>query len=261
MGKPVKDNLIGIGMTGKVPTIQANVFMKKEEVQAVAKALVQLNRNISNKQVIEFMQNTLKILPKELKLKGKAGWDSDLPSMAKPHTSTRETVENRGICLDLPTGAAFLECPRCNKVESITEKGFQTKDLDKTRRCFHCKKYSAVKNWECGCGTKWHLCSVHGHGRTECNSHQQIGDTRSQPTHPTGKLKGNHSSNSYKEHTFEDLLDGDVKRAAKRKYSPSGAEQMLTLSSDRRPPALYNIRLGPILTKRFRGAGLMPITM
>ena len=159
---PIVDALVGVGITGKHATLGFNVALNQQEQQTLAQSLAKLTRTISNKCANEYINGERNLVPNELKLKGKVGWDSTIPILTHDD-SEKKGWETPAKDKEHPPhpNTAFYECPQCHKVESSSCKAFQYNDLDIKQKCTHCKKHSAVKLWKCKCGTKWHRCIVH----------------------------------------------------------------------------------------------------
>ena len=63
-----------------------NVCTTDEEKLIIAKWLVQINRTIPLKDVGEFLNCKKNLVPHELKLKGKVGWDSSIPVLTNNYS-------------------------------------------------------------------------------------------------------------------------------------------------------------------------------
>ena len=160
-----RDILSGVAIHGQVAALSFNVVLSDVEKTYVAKALVTLSRTIADKNLDAFMQGLRRIVPKVLALNGKAGWISTI-STSSCHDN-RTSILWRPALLECPRppvqNAVFLTCPNkfCDKVESSTCRDFQFHDLDAKHKCFHCHKLSGVRNWNCPCGVRWHVCQLH----------------------------------------------------------------------------------------------------
>ncbi len=75
----------------------------------------------------------------------------DVPMSIRSHPAP-ENSANMTVCQ--------LSCPACNAEEPSTNKAFQPHDLDKICKCKSCNENIKVKDWNCKCQTKWHLCNV-----------------------------------------------------------------------------------------------------
>ena len=162
-GKP--DNLKGCGILGRMPTLSFNVYMNEDEQRAVALALSKLIRTASLKKHNDFLNGHVNLIMNPLKLKGKAGWDSSLPTLSNcclEDTQWAHTFKEGSIKPEL--SAMFYHCPKCDKVESSQRGVFQRVDLDFKHRCGFCCKSTAVKSWTCQCGSQWHTCPEHRGG-------------------------------------------------------------------------------------------------
>jgi hypothetical protein len=161
--KPVIDSLIGVGITGKHTTLNMGVEVNDQEATNIAINLIKLSRTINQKDVIGYINNTKNLIPHELKLKGKTGWDSAIKTLnpinkeveAKWDTTTQPSTDEGN------TSTTFYTCPRCKNTEPSTCTKFQQIDLDIQQKCMSCKKVSPVKSWNCQCGIRWYNCSMH----------------------------------------------------------------------------------------------------
>ena len=145
----------------------------------------------------------------------------------------------------------FFECPKCKHFEPNTINKFQKDDLDIKHQCRRCHKSSPVKNWNCQCGTKWHVCSLHSNIRTFGNQ-PPLKKVKVQPNSeleaPTTRQKGFMPPAS-----FENLLAEDQRMELKRKHPDSREEHhsgYIDLGQCMHHEVSPNL-LGPILKRRF----------
>ena len=77
----LKNQLAGLGILGKHSNLRFNVNTGDQEsiLVAIAKALAALNRTITHRHLQENVKGKTRLVPHELKLNGKTGWDSTLP--------------------------------------------------------------------------------------------------------------------------------------------------------------------------------------
>ena len=166
--KPSKskpNHLKGCGILGKLPGLSFNVHVTDEEQRAIAIALSRLIRTASLNKHNDFVNGNINLIPHPLKLKGKAGWDSTIPTLSKCYLeeSLWAKTFKPGV-IQPEENAIFYHCPKCNRVESSQRGVFQRVDLDFKHRCEFCSKSTAVKSWTCQCGTLWHTCHEHRGG-------------------------------------------------------------------------------------------------
>ena len=207
-------------------------------------ALVSLSRDCTIINLRRFLTKQRAIIPKVLALNGRAGWDSTIAALS-PADTTPCSWDAALPELSVPLAVTnFFKCKLCNKVEPSTCKEFQICDLDRTKRCYHCKRGSSVKDWSCSCGIRWYLCPTHSKGsRVRTTSHHTQVQAERQAIVPR-KRKAEKS-----ETCFDSLLQEDVRIERKRKSTRSSAST-ITLGDSvlkARGPTI----LGPILTSRF----------
>jgi len=162
-GKP--NNLKGCGILGKLPTVSFNVRIGEDEQKAIALALSKLIRTASLRKHNDFINGGLKLIPLPLKLKGKAKWDSTIPTLSDCTLEETQWAKAFKAGSIKPTlSAMFYHCPKCKKVESSQRGVFQRVDLDFKHRCGFCNKSTAVNTWTCECNSPWHSCVKHRGG-------------------------------------------------------------------------------------------------
>ena len=139
-------------------------------------------------------------------------------------------------------------------MEPNTIKKFQKDDLDIKHKCIGCQRSSPVKNWNCECGTKWHMCILHSTNRALAGE-PQIKKLKIQPPpeldHSTMEQKGLKPLGP-----FETILADDIRMELKRKRLETREEAhngTFDLGHIRLHEVPLNF-LGPILRKRFRQA-------
>ena len=153
------DSLSGVGILGKLASLNLNVVATPQEKTIMAKWLVKINRTIPDREADEFINYNKNLVPHELKLKGKVSWDSTIPILSHDYiwNASWEAVQSSDE-LRLPRlCVAFYKCPRCNMVEPSSCGDFQTVDLDKKHKCFYCSFNSEVKLWKCQGDTRWYV--------------------------------------------------------------------------------------------------------
>ncbi|MDP6825285.1 MAG: BadF/BadG/BcrA/BcrD ATPase family protein, partial [Dehalococcoidales bacterium] len=70
-----KINVAGVGVTGLVPAVSFNVAITQHERSIIAAALIRLSRALNNKHVEDVLAGKRKLIPKQLTMRGKTGWD------------------------------------------------------------------------------------------------------------------------------------------------------------------------------------------
>ena len=251
------DNLHGVGILGKQACLSLNVHIPQQEREAIALALSMVNRGGPTKLHKQFLKGEVKLMPHVLKLKGKAAWDSNLPTMTNPlapgdgwaHLFNEERYEA------LPN-ATMLACPGCGGVESSFNPVFQVCDLDRRVKCGFCKRSTPVRRWSCPCNMAWHCCSMHA----GCFKPYNMDDSGKQP-------KGNLSSPvaddkavnfnlkaSRRFKTPEEVIEQDHRRAKALKATRGGEKRKADIVFEEEPGLKKPTRLGPILRERFGGA-------
>ena len=156
---------------------------------------------------------------------------------------------------DIPdSGPSLIECPICNRLESYSHKHFQLYDLDKSHICFFCKKARPIKQWKCSCKVFWHTCAAHS--RVQClkrNKHVESITATGKPTSNTSKpgpRNKNRKRSLSATASYQEILEDDIKRSAKRKADEALSDMDLGPCQSKPPSVLH---LGPILKKRFYG--------
>ena len=108
-----------------------------------------------------------------------------------------------------------VKCSKCNAESSADHYHFQKSDLDVRIRCANCSKSSHSKAWSCNCGHLWHICGIHvpalKHGENARNAKPRTRDQR-QIIQTASTCKRRLHNNAL----FEEILDDDLKREAKR---------------------------------------------
>ena len=72
----------------KNPSVAFNAVASDEEQLCLAAALSTLTRSISKAKNNDYLNGRLKLIPHELKLRGKAGWDSTMPMLTTHNEET-----------------------------------------------------------------------------------------------------------------------------------------------------------------------------
>ena len=234
-----------------------------QEKLIIARWLVRINRTISLKDVEAFIHCEKNLVPHELKLKGKVGWDSTIPVSSRDYTRKPDwEAIHPSDELRLPqVCVAFYKCPRCNTAESSSCGDFQTVDLDKKHKCFYCSFKSEVKLWKCQCDSRWHNCPIHKYNNnaTPENPKSLMNKTAS------GQSSIRLTNASYKlrkrkllppQH-YDDALAEDVMRANKkvRQITESRKRKSEVALGEHIIHSRINPNLlGPILTRRLMEA-------
>jgi hypothetical protein len=201
--KPIRDGLVGVGISGKYPTLSFNAATTQQERMSIAISLTRLNRTISTKQATSFVHNEINLIPHQLKLKGKTGWDSSIPIVAPSnHESGSWKAPEDDLHRTVNPCSAFFMCPNCKSLETCSLKTFQYYDLDVKHKCAFCNKHQPVRNWKCKCDTRWHLCNEHRYSVRSIHHSSNItanGQTLTVDTVPSKKRKWTNHSETYEE--------------------------------------------------------------
>jgi uncharacterized CHY-type Zn-finger protein len=252
--KPEKDSLKGIGMLGKHAAISCNVYITEAEEKTIAVSIVKLNRTISNQLATNFINGTHSIVPNELNLKGKVGWDSTIPTVTQECSGQQIDPVQQNRYQVIIGNTEFFEFPRCNKVEPSTIDAFKSNDLDTQHKCFHCNKNSAIKSWRCKCGVAWHTCLEHN---KLVHEHPQHRSKKAKTSHPVPSQGGNimrkRKAVGTAESEYDALLARDCQLEErllnKKRKCP---EMCIQLGSQQHTTLKPNL-IGPTLAHRFMG--------
>jgi hypothetical protein len=147
-GKNVKEGSKGLGIIGNHATINTNILVSDGEKRHIAIALVQLSRTIAKKGSLDFVDLHGKMNPIEMKLKGKANWDSTMISFKSTSATVSTGIDTWTRNDSQPQADAihsFFECPNCPHVEYSSCKAFQIFDIDIKQKCNVCTKSTSVK--------------------------------------------------------------------------------------------------------------------
>ena len=256
-GPAIVDNLQGVGILGKQACLNLNVHILQREREAIALALSMLNRGGPLKVHKKFLKGEVKLLPHDLKLKGKAVWDSNLPTLTNPHPPSGNWAslfeEER---LEAHRNATMLACPDCGGVESSFNHVFQVRDLDRRLKCGFCNKSHPVRRWTCPCSMAWHVCSVHAGCFKpyfkEDNGKQPDGHLADPAADDKATQSGLKASRRFK--TPEEIIEQDRKRAKAIKSTRGGEKRRADIVFDVEPCRKKPTLLGPKLAARFGGA-------
>jgi len=140
-----------VTFVGKSATLLFNVYVKQHEQESIALALSSLARGGAIKTHKQFTKGETNLLPHELKLKGKAAWDSSLSTMAIKPTLQDDWASLSAEGVNRHTEATLLGCPGCGGLESSHISVFQRFDLDRRHKCGFCFKFNPVRKWKCPC--------------------------------------------------------------------------------------------------------------
>ena len=250
--KCIKDELAGVGILGKATKIACDVVVSPDEARALAIAMSQLLRTASLKKHHAFVNGTLNLIPHDFKLKGRAGWDSNLPIMTNCIEEESRWAKLFKQCYIRPLSyTVFHHCPSCSKGESSQRGAFQRRDLDIKLKCGFCQKSSPVRTWKCQCGTQWHTCAMHRGGYMQMQELMPPGECpltgqplRGQPPHksPTAKRRVNRPY--------------DEAAGVKKAKTPEirGVKRKNIIFNDVHGRLKRPTLLGPVLSGRFYGA-------
>ena len=255
--KPYKtkpDELVGCGILGKLPTLSCNVSVNAVEKRAIAVALSQLTRLASIKKHNNYINGHVNLIPHPLKLKGRAGWDSTIPTLSNYDVeATRWADAFKNGSITPAKFTMFYHCPTCNKVESSQRGMFQRVDMDVKHKCGFCKKSNPIKAWTCQCGTQWHSCQEHRGGYVL----MPTGDDplTAQQFNGQPSMPGLHRCATSSRKRSLDTAGGIRYDPKRKKGRAKGVKRMNTvLLGGTQQVFKRPARLGPILSERFSGA-------
>jgi hypothetical protein len=246
------DALKGVGILGKHASISCNVVTGAAEQTAIHKALVKLNRQISNNKVDEYLQGTRKLTPHAIKMNGKTGWDSSLP-IINNEIESGDRWEQHHLFLKTPEETiVYYECPKpdCLMKEPSSAEAFRPNNLDIKLKCRKCHKTTNARNWTCGCSIPWYTCYTHQtfHCCAEVTKQKSQIEPKATNLLRSDMLKRRRNN---KEH--EDLVADENKKARLDSIRAKGSRSGSVLLHDTPPPKVPRL-LGPILHQRFPGS-------
>ena len=238
-----------MGITGFVPAVSFNVAIEQHERDIIVVALIKLSRALNNKHIEDALAGKRKLIPKQLTMRGKTGWDDQIP------ISNQRGDGSVGWSKIIPEGTrgpsstvVYYTCSHCKKVVPNSMKDFQKYDLDRKIVCYHCNRSSEVEGWSCPCERSW----------VRCPEHSLNDDCLPKPGLAHAVLPkvqksaiGNQKQSGQEvvaPQTYEELLEADVKRA--RRSKARGVSSTITLGDASASGGLPT-RLGPILSRRF----------
>ena len=249
-GKAEFNNLKGVGILGRSATLLFNVYVNEHERECIALALSSLIRGGSVKTHKRFLKGEINLLPHELKLKGKAAWDSNLSTMAIKPTLQGDWASLSAEGFNQHTGATMLGCPGCGGLESSHVSSFQRYDLDRRHKCGFCRKLNPVRKWRCPCLKPWHVCSTHaGCFKPRAGGEEEqllIGrlSSGSNDLKPDGSRKWK---------TPEDVIAADHRKVKALKIAQQGIKRKADITFDVERCFKKPTCLGPVLSERFSG--------
>jgi len=212
-----KDALIGVGIKGKHASLSFNVSIDESERQAVAFELCRLNRTISIALAHKFLQGDVCLLSQDLKLKGKASWDSAIRVNPQYCIQVGKWHNNYRVNVDTLEHATYYNCPKCRHAEPSSLCAFQLKDLDYSIKCITCKHSTPVLHWKCECEVLWHGCSIHrvaAQARTELPRRETA--SRGTSTNIDGQAKAK-KRRANARIQFDDMLVQDTVREDRKR--------------------------------------------
>ena len=245
------DALKGVGILGKHASLSCNVVTDTAEQAALQKALVKLNRQISNKKVDEYLKGTRKLTPHAIKMNGKTGWDSSLP-IIKNETESGDRWEQHNLLLKPPEETiVFYVCPSadCLMMEPSSAEAFRHNDLDKKLKCRQCHKTTNARNWSCGCNVPWFACDTHQ--TFHCCA--KVTEQKSQREPKATDLLRPNMLKRKRNKGHEELVADENKRARLNKQRTKGSRSEDVILIDMPRPKVPRL-LGPILHQRFQGS-------
>ncbi len=214
--KGKRDEQLGVGILGILSAPSFNAVLTDVECAKVARALILLSRDLSEKHIQSYMCDHYKVLPKVLALNGKAGWaptafkDCCVQTKhcswpALPHLGDEVQAKDTG----------FYQCALCRKVEPNTCRSFQYRDLDAKHKCSHCKKASPVNYWTCSCGLRWFMCPRHRKDLSSCTNLPQLGVAKQQ-TSSSSSTTRKRSHAEVSSSSLQEMLEQDLRREDRR---------------------------------------------
>lgn len=246
--KGTRDNLVGVGILGQVPSVMFNVHVTDDEHKAIAQALVNLSRKVTIKNCDAFLCNMRGFIPKVLALNGNSGWVSTVKCLSPPYSvGVLWTPAPVNQDVGSAKNVAFYKCKHCDRVEPSSCASCTYSDLDRTVKCGNrrCLKLSRSREWSCACEVVWFTCAQHA-------KHVACGSSLPSQSHEqaTGRTVSSKSSNrvATKEAVteYQSLLQDDLRRGRKR----PNANPVITLGDSAGPPQ-RRPKLGVILSERF----------
>ncbi len=159
-----KNNALkGVAILGKHASLAFNVVTENDEQEAIHKALVKLNRQITNVKTDEFLKGKRKLTPHVIQMNGKTGWDSSLPIVRNENECSDKWDQHNLNHKTPEVNTTFYRCPKaeCFMNEPSTAEAFRPNDLDKQVRCIRCHRTSPARKWLCQCNVPWVTCEVH----------------------------------------------------------------------------------------------------
>ncbi len=197
--KVTNEKFSSLGIRGKYPALNMAIDIPHQLRPLIEDQLITLGHKISGAKLLQFKRRKLGLKPSSPVPKGRVGWDSNIKvypgaidllpisqgSATQYHFTPQHpsddtchgggTNKYRRVHGDVPMSirshpapehsanmtVCLLSCPACSAEEPSTNKAFQLHDLDKICKSKSCNENIKVKDWNCKCQTKWHLCNVH----------------------------------------------------------------------------------------------------
>ena len=206
-------NLIDVGFEGKHAAVPCNVALCSILQKKLTRALILLGRSsLSNDKVNQIIEGYTTMSTSLVKLcfKGKTGWDTKLASKTTISVISQEQQSVVPSEDSEKREMHIVQCPACHKQSPSERYRFQYKDLDIKIKCSVCLKSTPIRGWNCNCGVLWYNCKVHS--CTKNNLPKAEGKPRSSGSIEATPLVDKLIENS----SYEDLLDDDLRREAKR---------------------------------------------
>jgi hypothetical protein len=243
-----RDCLHGVGILGQVPSLMFNVHVSEEDRRNVARALVNVSRQVTATNVGKYLDNRRNFIPRPLRLNGNSGWVSTIKCLSPTGSvddlwSPAPAKQEVGTALNV----AFFKCKHCDRVEPSSCANFLFADLDRMVKCGNrkCLKPSRSRDWRCACEEYWFTCAQHSKSvacaSQPTQSHGQATGRIVTSEPPMRKVPKKLASD------FQTLLQDDLKRGRKRQHASS----VITLGDSSAEPPQRRPKLGAILGKRF----------
>ena len=196
------------------------------------------------------------MLPIDLKLNGKASWETELHKIQQsikevsPHNRTWGACDIVPRDSDAPT---YFRCPKCPHAECNTCSNFQRVDFDILQKCNLCQKATSVRLWKCSCNAYWHNCPTH---RAYHNNHAVKHKKKSIPEitdfNTSSVSQQSKRGRMLASMTQEQLRQEDCTRAKrKREESDELGLQPTFVLGHARTKTIKIASLPPVLKKRF----------
>ena len=213
----------------------------------VAKLLIELGRKCARGRYNDIVEGKRKMLPAALSLKGKAGWDSRLAdnAFALQMPIEQDVAMPASDPCQSTMQLLVVKCPTGNKDSPSFNYKFQRNDLDSKIKCIQCSKCMPLRAWKCNCGKPWHVCVKHDIGKAVY--------TQPAAYKPPSIARKASFKKRLRDATFEQLLDDDLDKEAKRARlrSQNDTGQVISFDISPRVGDLRASMFSPMFRERF----------